>query len=321
MPFQLARDPVSLPILRRWCDAMGVDSLVHLDPEFATRSCFGRVVAPLTMLDVWTKPGLAYERDVSGPQGGAFEILDGAGFTSAMAVSSELAQERPLVIGDLVRSTLELESVSPEKSTAVGPAHFVTTRQDFFADDELVGHARLHRDEVQSEAGVRVATASPRTRHRVTEPRAADRRGRVRRRDELGTLMARQLSVGRRMPSVDVPITTTLIVSGALMTSDYFEPHHDRDAAVQRGSRDVFMNIHTSLGLVEGFVGAWLGPNARWKSIATRLGTPNHPGDCMVIEAEVADIDVDTGATSIAFRATNGLGMHAQGSIAVVLPS
>ncbi len=122
------------------------------------------------------------------------------------------------------------------------------------------------------------------------------------------------------MPSADVPITTTLIVSGALMTSDYFEPHHDRDAAVQRGSRDVFMNIHTSLGVIEGCVGAWLGPNARWSSIATRLGAPNHPGDRMVIEAEVSAIDVDTGATSLAFRAANGLGVHAQGSIAVVLP-
>ena len=196
VPFQLARDPISLPILRRWCDAMGVESLVHLDPEFATRSCFGRVVAPLTMLDVWTKPGLAYERDVSGPQGGAFEILDGAGFTSAMAVSSELAQERPLVIGDLVRSTLELEAVSPEKSTAVGPAHFVTTRQDFFVDDEPVGHARFTVIKFRPTAGDGVATASPGAAPPVTETAVVDDADEVSGRDELGTLMARQFRSG-----------------------------------------------------------------------------------------------------------------------------
>ncbi len=153
---------------------MGVESPVHLDAEFASRSCFGRVVAPLTMLDVWTKPGLAYERDVSGPQGGAFETLDRAGFTSAMAVSSELAQERPLVVGDLVRSTLELEAVSPEKSTAVGPAHFVTTRQDFFVDDDLVGHARFTVMKFRPKAGGAVATESAAVAPAPTGSRASE---------------------------------------------------------------------------------------------------------------------------------------------------
>ena len=72
-----------------------------------------------------------------------FELLDADGYTSAVVVSSELVQLRPLVLGDLVRSTIMLESVSEQKSTALGAAHFVTTRQDFLVEDEPVGHSRF----------------------------------------------------------------------------------------------------------------------------------------------------------------------------------
>jgi hypothetical protein len=62
VPFHVARDPVNVPMMRRWCDVMGVRHGVHTDPGVAGRSRFGRVVAPLAMLDVWTNPGLAYQR-------------------------------------------------------------------------------------------------------------------------------------------------------------------------------------------------------------------------------------------------------------------
>jgi acyl dehydratase len=316
-PFHAARDPVNIPTIRRWGDAVGDRNPVHTDPDVAARSRFRQVVAPLTMLDVWTKPGLAYQRDLANPQGHAFEILDRSGFTSAVAVSSELRHGRHLVLGEVVTSAITLEDVSPEKATALGNGHFVTTRQDFFVGDAPVGSARFTVMRYRP-AGERRTAAQrrPAGEHRLAGSVASPDQ-----RDVLGTVTASGVSEGQVLPEVVVPITSTLIVSGALLTSDYFEGHHDRAAAQRLGSRDIFMNIHTTLGVVESYVGGWLGPNAEWRSISVRLGVPNYPGDDMHLEGEVASIHRDTGAAAIAFRGTNSLGVHVSGKVEVVVPA
>ena len=130
-PFNTARDVVNLPMIRHWCDVMGVADPRYLDPVDAE--------APIAMLDVWDKPGLTFVRDESNPQGAALTVLDAAGFTSTVAVNSDLEQARPLRLGELVHSTLTLEDVSPEKQTGLGVGHFVTSRIRYFVDDEVVG--------------------------------------------------------------------------------------------------------------------------------------------------------------------------------------
>ena len=231
VPFHVARDPVNLPVMRRWCDTMDDRNPVHTDPDFAARSRFGRIVAPLAMLDVWTKPGLAYERDPSDPQGAAFEILDRDGFTSAVAVTSELTQERPLVLGDDLRSTVTLEAVSSEKSTALGEGHFVTTRHDFF---RATSRSAVPASRSSSSAPPVTGDSRPPRRRRAahdgTRPPPRVRRARHARD------VRSEFSAGRRTRTPrSIPVTTTLVVSGTLMTSDYFDAHHDRDAARRRG--------------------------------------------------------------------------------------
>ncbi len=313
VPFHEARDPVNLPVQRRWCDAVGVTNPVHLDEGMAQRSCFGRIISPIAMLDVWTKPGLAYRRNAQDPIGGAYQALEADGFTSAVVVASELEQIRPLVLGDEVRSTVSLESVSDEKSTALGAARFVTSRQDFSVEDEPVGHSRF------TVMKFRPATDRRRTGAPVGEP-PDEPVAATPRRDLLGTVRASSIRAGESMTAFSVPITPTLIVAGALMSSDYYEAHHDRDAAVRRGSRDIFMNIHTTLGLLQRCLDDWLGPNARWHALRARLGVPNYPGDRMVVVGAVAAVDRSSGLTTIDLCATNGLGTHATGSAEVTLP-
>ena len=194
VPFHVARDPVNVPMMRRWCDVMGVRHGVHTDPVVAGRSRFGRVVAPLAMLDVWTNPGLAYERGID-PKGAAFERLDAAGYTSAVAVSSELEQMRPLVEGDALRSTLMLEAVSPEKATALGPAHFVTTRQEYFVAEEPVGHSRFTVMKFRPTGETRPGKTAPQSVEHAPEEATLER-------DELGTVVASGIEPGQ-------PITPT----------------------------------------------------------------------------------------------------------------
>ncbi len=314
VPFRTARDPVSQPVLRRWCDALGVENPLYNLPDVAARTRFGRVVAPLAMLDVWTKPGLAYIRNPADPLGSAFEMLDGEGFTSAVAVSSALVQSRPVSLDETLTSSIMLESVTSEKVTALGQSRFVTTKEEFFVDGTAVGSSRFtvmkFRPSGERRASGSGASGVPRRRRHAGDVR----------RDQTGTVVAGALSSGSALPVVEIPVSATLIVGGALATSDYFDAHHDRDAAMRRGSRDIFMNIHTTLGLLQRCVGDWLGPDILWRSMSVRLGVPSYPGDSLTVIADVSSCDHATGATSIDVLAHNSLGHHAEGRIDVVLP-
>ena len=71
------------------------------------------------------------------------------------------------------------------------------------------------------------------------------------------------VSVGDELPTLVMPITRTLIVSGAIASRDYQDVHHDSVLAKERGSQDIFMNILTTNGLVGRYVTDWSGPRSR----------------------------------------------------------
>jgi hypothetical protein len=311
-PFNTARDEVNLPMIRRWCDVMGEHNPVYTDPASAATSPFGAIIAPIAMLDVWDKPGITFERDESNPQGAALSVLDAAGFTSTVAVNSDLEQARPLRLGDWVHSTLTLEDVSPEKQTGLGTGHFVTSRIRYYVDDEVVGSVLFRVLKFKPGTGKPAPTGPGAAPVTPTAPTTVPRRETTRRVSELTPEEA--------LPGVAIPLTATLIIGGALMTLDYFDGHHDRDMAVQRGSKDIFMNIHTTLGLVQRYLGDWAGPDAVWRNIRARLGASNHPGDTMVLSGTVVTADHETGATTIAYRGLNSLGAHVTGTAELLLP-
>ena len=123
------------------------------------------------------------------------------------------------------------------------------------------------------------------------------------------------MNVGDEIPPLEVPLTRTMIVATAIASRDYQDVHHDPALAVERGSRDVFMNILTTNGLVERFVTAWAGPAARVTRVRIRLGAPNYPGDTMTLTGTVAA--VEPGRVSVDVRGDNALGTHVSGSVEI----
>lgn len=446
--FHVAPDPVNAPMIRHWCDVMDEGNPVYTDAAFAERSVFGGIVAPPAMMDVWDKPGLRQVRDPGNPQSAALTALEAEGFTSTVAVNSDLECDRYLRPGDLVHSTLTLEDVSEEKQTGLGVGHFVTSRLRYVVGEEPVGSvlfrvlkfrpgtgrvaapdgaapdpdpalrprpainadnqyfwdgARAHELRVQTcecgrhffptprcpgcggfdlgwivasgratlyswavphhpqasgfrypvlvglvelDEGTRlvsniVGCAGDDLRigmplelcwldsHPALVEGATDSRGPVslpqfrpaRQPRRETTLDVADVATGDALPLCPVPLTTTLIAGGALMTRDWFDAHHDPGMARARGSRDVFMNIHTTLGLIQRYVSDWSGPEARWKAIRVRLGAPNYPGDTMTLGGSVQSVDAATGSVTVAFRGRNSLGDHASGTAELVLPT
>lgn len=128
------------------------------------------------------------------------------------------------------------------------------------------------------------------------------------------------VGVGTTLPELPIPITTTLIVAGALASRDFTALHHDKAAAQAGGMQDVFMNILTTNGLVGRYVTDWAGPNAVLKRVAIKLGAPNLPGDTMKMTGTVKKKDEAAGVVEIEVAGRNSWGDHVTGIVAVALP-
>ncbi|MGX1131766.1 acyl dehydratase [Streptomyces glaucescens] len=126
------------------------------------------------------------------------------------------------------------------------------------------------------------------------------------------------MRAGDRLPPLEVAITRTLIVAGALASRDYQDVHHDPELARRRGSPDVFMNILTTNGLVGRYVTDHFGPTAVLRKVAVRLGAPNHPGDTMVLRGSVEEVDGDTAVVEV--TGDNDIGRHVTGTVTVTVP-
>ena len=135
------------------------------------------------------------------------------------------------------------------------------------------------------------------------------------------TLDFSSVNVGDKLPSREVPITSALIVGGAVASRDFTPVHHDKKSAQAGGLPDIFMNILTSNGLMGSYVSNWAGPDSSTRKIDLKLGAPNLPGFVMTISGEVKAKDEDRGIVDIEVIGENNVwGMHMQGTVQVQLP-
>jgi hypothetical protein len=383
-----ARDPVNLPAIRNWLEALG-----DTNPLYERDG-----LAPPAMAQVWTMRGLR-----PAPADALREmtaVLDEAGFTSVVATNSEQTYHRYLRVGERVTIRSRLVDVAGPKRTALGEGWFVTTSSTWSVDGSPVAEmlfrvlkyrpgtavpappaAEPLRPVVSADteffwAGVRdgelrlqrcgecgalrhpPGPACPRCGAFKQEYAVAAGAGSVysyvvhrhpplpgkrlpvvvalveldegvRMVGELRDVDPSAVHIGDRvrvvfadglpawrpdweaLPTWALPVTPTLVIGGAIATRDYQDVHHDRDAAVRRGSKDIFLNILTTTGLVQRYVTDWAGPAAVVHGIDIRLGAPCHPGDTLTFTGRVVD------DRTVAVTGATAGGVHVTGTVSV----
>jgi len=138
VPGRIGPDPVNRPMIRHWAEAMGDGNPVYVSDEAARAAGRDGVVAPATMMQAWTMRGYAPPA-AAGPFDELVDLLAEGGYTSVVATDSDLKLVRELVPGDRVSVEEVVESISPEKNTALGAGRFVTTVKTYRdVDGEVV---------------------------------------------------------------------------------------------------------------------------------------------------------------------------------------
>ena len=135
-----AWDAVNAPMIRQWCEIMGVAVPTGAD---------GMVLAPPAMLQVWCMegpqanhypPGSTTENPYE-----ALKLIEAQGYPSVVAVNSELTFERDVREGERLYYTTRLDGIGEEKTTGLGTGFFVTLVMSYFSQqpegqaDEPVG--------------------------------------------------------------------------------------------------------------------------------------------------------------------------------------
>jgi acyl dehydratase len=136
------------------------------------------------------------------------------------------------------------------------------------------------------------------------------------------TLQWVDIDVGDEVTPLEIPVTTTMIVAGAIASRDFMPVHHDAAYAKKQGSPNLFMNILTSNGYCVRFLTDWAGPEAMITKLSIRLGVPSFPDDPLRFTGSVTGKSEGSNGENfveVTFAAANSLGNHVSGTAVVSL--
>ncbi len=131
------------------------------------------------------------------------------------------------------------------------------------------------------------------------------------------------VAVGDAVTPMEIDLTATRIVAGAIATRDFMPVHHDRDYANRQGAPDIFPNILSDTAYCSRFLTDWAGPDVMVRRLRIRLGVPVFPGQRLRYEGSVTAVrtDADEQIVDVEFRAASDLGDHVTGTAELSLPA
>lgn len=123
-----ALDEVCRPMIRHWSAAMQDGNPLYTNEEYASKSKYGSIIAPPTMMLTYTMPPLWPPKDTPPhPFEQFLEKLDKAGYLGILVTNVSQKYYLPLIPGDKITFAYKVTDLSQEKKTSLGTGYFVTT--------------------------------------------------------------------------------------------------------------------------------------------------------------------------------------------------
>ena len=121
-------DDVNAAMIRHWAEVMGDKNPVYTDAEFAKTSSKGGIIAPPTMLQIWSMegypmcgtPAVDVQRELH-------KVFDDHGFSGVLGTNTSSEYYRDLKPGDQITAHTVIATISEQKSTARGIGYFIET--------------------------------------------------------------------------------------------------------------------------------------------------------------------------------------------------
>jgi hypothetical protein len=111
---------------------------------------------------------------------------------------------------------------------------------------------------------------------------------------EVRNLTIDAVKEGDQLPRLDVDVSATTIILGALAARDWRPMHHDKDFAINRnGTKDIFMNTPAQAHWFERYLTDWTGPKGRMGRMKFRMRASVFPEDTMTFNATVENVETD----------------------------
>jgi len=240
-------DEVNAAMIRNWTQALG-----------DTRDWGDE--APPAMAQVWSMQGLGAAKNGTAAAE-VLRMLDDGGYTGVLGTNCEHTYDRPARLGERLRATMRFGDVTGPKKTAMGEGYFVTWYESWYSGEERIAEMLFRV------LKFRPAQPSPEPSPDVSRPAPAS------------------VPVPRSdWPPLALPLTPTFVISTAIATRDFTPVHHDVAQARAQGSQDIFLNILTTMGLVQRYV-LENEPDATLASVKVRLGAPAYAGDTLTFTA------------------------------------
>lgn len=284
-PPRHAVDPVNLPAIRRFVEAIDDRNPIYLSESAAVGAGRDHIVAPPAMLSVWVAKGYRETISDDSPRVPALEALAADGFTVTPGTNLRHRYRRELTVGDVISAEGVVTAISGEKLTPIGPGHFVTTTSTFTdAGGDPVGE--------QSLTVFAYRPGGPRSHATRTVPAPPE---------------------GDEIEPLPITLDRLGVIVCSAACGGYRSGHYDPDEAKRRGLDDIFTDIPTSSALVARYTTDHFGPRARLRELDVRLGVPFYARDTLVLRGWRRD---DT--LQVEGRTSNGLHIAATVKVEVL---
>ena len=107
-------------------------------------------------------------------------------------------------------------------------------------------------------------------------------------------LLHKEVSAGDALPTLEMEVTSTQVIAGALASRDHSPLHHDyKYATEQAGHKDIFINTFHQASLFERFLGDWAGPRGRLGKLGFKMSASVYAGDKLSVTGTVTETSVD----------------------------